>query len=139
MKRKILVLVSIFVILFTASCSFDGGKEGQITVRTTFGKDNFCYDMTVPAKDMRKIKRVLSSKDWVFDYNEELTVTSKYKIYWKDQSFYVAPDTDYVFLRVAEGEAFEWRKADVNSKIAKKSACSFKRCAKQLLTERGAK
>ncbi len=121
MKRRILAIISILVMLFTASCSVKDAKDGYMTVRTTFGSDNFCYKTKVPAKDMRALKKVLVSKDWVFDYNEELNITSKYKVYSGNESFYVAPDTDYVFLRVAEGETFEWRKAEKDSKIAKKA------------------
>jgi hypothetical protein len=57
----------------------------------------------------------------VFEYNEELRINSKYKLYSGEQSFYVAPDTEYVFLRIADSDNFEWRKAEKDSKIAKKA------------------
>ena len=119
--KRIIAIICILIMLFSASCSANGAKDGYMTVRTALGNDNFCYKTAVPAKDMKAIRKVLSSKDWVFDYNEELRINSKYKVYVGDESFYVAPDTDYVFLRVAEGETFEWRKAEKDSKIAKKA------------------
>lgn len=119
--KRIIAIIGILVMLFTASCSVKDAKDGYMTVRTEFEGGNFCYKTTLPSKDMSKLKKVLLDKDWVFDYNEELEITSKYKVYSGNESFYVAPDTDYVFLRVAEGETFEWRKAEKDSKIAKKA------------------
>jgi len=134
-KKRIIVFIGIIVMLFTSACGVTDTEDNYMTVRTVLRDGNYCYKTEISSKDMKKINDLLLSDEWVFDYNEELDVTSKYKVYSGKQSFYVAPDTDYTYLRVADGDTFEWRKAEKGSNVAKQTRQLFKELEKEYCPE----